>query len=317
MKKYLLIFLLVICIPVSASTDYSSLEHISVDELPEASDNTIDKIYDYNNKYFVTEKKYIEGNKRHFQVGDDLAKANICIDFAGINFDTSTVFNLIPSVLSDHDISYYHNINDYIKTEFPNFKFSDVNYYKFSSTSSSSSSSYGSFRFSFNITRYDFVFYLQSFFTSTVEIFYYNYANYYINNYDLSNSVNILDENYCFYNNIPSNSTMTVVSHIDESNLIYNLLYLDIDSGYSYSWKEINYSDWYRYSYSDDDLYLFYSFDDISKFNIFSNYDFTTFSDFEKLCITIIINLFFCIFLGLCIYIIIKVFNKFITILFR
>lgn len=312
MKKYLLIFLLVICIPVSASTDYSSLEHISVDELPEASDNTIDKVYDYNNKYFVTEKKYIEGNKRHFQVGDDLAKANICIDFAGINFDTSTVFNLIPSVLSDHDISYYQNINDYIKTEFPNFKLGFFNNYNIIS-----SSDYGRFIFKFNINNYDFSFILQSSFINTVDIFNYNYANYYINNYDLSNSVNILDENYCFYNNIPSNSAITVVSQIDESNLIYNLLYLDIDSGYSYSWKEINYSDWYRYSYSDDDLYLFYSFDDISKFNIFSNYDFTTFSDFEKLCITIIINLFFCIFLGLCIYIIIKVFNKFITILFR
>lgn len=311
MKKYLLIFLLVICIPVSASTDYSSLEHISVDELPEASDNTIDKIYDYNNKYFVTEKKYIEGNKRHFQVGDDLAKANICIDFAGINFDTSTVFNLIPSVLSDHDISYYQNINDYIKTEFPNFKLNSYNTYHFGS------SEYGSFNFRFIINNYDFSFIFQSFFNSTNDIFNYNYSNYYINNYDLSNSVNILDENYCFYNNISSNSIITVVSQIDESNLIYNLLYLDIDSGYSYSWKEINYSDWYRYSYSDDDLYLFYSFDDISKFNIFSNYDFTTFSDFEKLCITIIINLFFCIFLGLCIYIIIKVFNKFITILFR
>ena len=311
MKKYLLIFLMIICVPVSASTDYSSLEHESVSSLPEASENTLNKIYDYDNKYFVTEKKYVEGNKRHFQVGDDLAKSNICIDFAGINFDTSTVFNLIPSVLSDHDISYYQNINDYIKTEFSNFNFNTYNDYHFSS------SSYGFFTFKFYITRYDFQFHLQSSFSSIFDIFKYDYRNYRTTNYDLSNSVNILDQNYCFYNNIPSNSSMTVVSRIDESNLIYNLLYLDIDSGYSYSWKEINYSDWYRYSYSDDDLYLFYSFDDICKFNIFSNYDFTTFSDFEKLCITIIINLFFCIFLGLCIYIIIKVFNKFITILFR
>lgn len=311
MKKYLLIFLMIICVPVSASTDYSSLEHESVSSLPEASENTLNKIYDYDNKYFVTEKKYVEGNKRHFQVGDDLAKSNICIDFAGINFDTSTVFNLIPSVLSDHDISYYQNINDYIKTEFSNFNLNSYNDYHFSS------SSYGSFIFKFYITRYDFQFHLQSSFSSIFDIFKYDYSNYRTNNYVLSNSVNILDQNYCFYNNIPSNSIMTVVSRIDESNLIYNLLYLDIDSGYSYSWKEINYSDWYRYSYSDDDLYLFYSFDDICKFNIFSNYNFTTFSDFEKLCITIIINLFFCIFLGLCIYIIIKVFNKFITILFR
>lgn len=312
MKKYLLIFLIIICVPVSASTDYSILEHESVSSLPEASENTLNKIYDYDNKYFVTEKKYIEGNKRHFQVGDDLAKSNICIDFAGINFDTRTVFNLIPSVLSDHDISYYQNINDYIKTEFPNFKLNSFNKYNFST-----SSNLGYFNFKFYITNYDFYFHLDSFFSYSVDIFNYNYSNYPYNNYDLSNSINILDENYCFYNNVSSIPNITVVSQIDESNLIYNLLYLNIDSGYSYSWKEINYSDWYRYSYSDDDLYLFYSFDDICKFNIFSNYDFTTFSDFEKLCITIIINLFFCIFLGLCIYIIIKVFNKFITILFR
>ena len=145
MKKYLLIFLMIICVPVSASTDYSSLEHESVSSLPEASENTLNKIYDYDNKYFVTEKKYIEGNKRHFQVGDDLAKSNICIDFAGINFDTSTVFNLIPSVLSDHDISYYQNINDYIETEFSNFNLNSFNDYHFSS------SSYGFFTFKFYI----------------------------------------------------------------------------------------------------------------------------------------------------------------------
>lgn len=316
MKRYFLIFLLIICVPVSASTDYSSLEHISVAELPEASDDTVDKIYDYNNKYFVTEKKYIEGNKRHFQVGDDLAKANVCVDFDILDVDTAIVFNNISNIFPDYDISYYQNINDSIKNDFSNFKLDNFNSYSF--VTDPTVFNFGTFKFIFNFNRNFFQFSLD--FVLSDEVHPYKLFSYYGNKNSGSSSFtssNILDDNYCFKFNESSNSSRTVVSKIDESNLIYNLLYLDIDSGYSYSWKEINYSDWYRYTYSDDDLYLFYSFDDISKFNIFSDYDFTTFSDFEKLCITIIINLFFCIFLGLCIYIIIKVFNKFITILFR
>lgn len=313
MKKYLLIFLLVICAPVSASTDYSSLEHISVDELPEASDNTIDKIYDYNNKYFVTEKKYIEGNKRHFQVGDDLAQKYICLDFKELGFNTAEVFNQIPNVLKTKDHSFYQNINDTIKNLYPNYNLNSQNTVRFND---------GSFNLLFrsriNINKYDFNFELLAHFhISDTYVFQYNFPNYSTNNYDISSSINILNDNYCYFNNVSSNQLYTYVTSIDETDLFYNLLYLLDDSGYQYYWKEINYSDWYRFNNIDEDLYLFYSFEDISKFNIFSDFDFVSFSDFEKLSITLIINIFYCLFLGLCIYIIIKIFNKFITILFR
>ena len=312
MKKYLLILLLIICVPVSASTDYSSLEHESVSSLPEASENTLNKIYDYDNKYFVTEKKYVEGGKRHFQVGDDLAQKYICIDFKELGFNTAEVFNQIPNVLNNKDYTYYQNITDTIKNLYPNYNLKTQNTVRFNTGAFNLL-----FRSRFDISNYNFRFELVAGFNSETYVFQYDFMNYNTTNYDISSAINKLNDNYCYFNNVSSNKVITYVTVIDETDLFYNLLYVSVDSGYKYEWKEINYSDWYRFNYIDEDLYLFYSFEDISKFNIFSDFDFVSFSDFEKLSITLIINIFYCLFLGLCIYIIIKIFNKFISVLFR
>lgn len=67
----------------------------------------------------------------------------------------------------------------------------------------------------------------------------------------------------------------------------------------------------------DEDFYLFYTFNDIKEFNIFEDYDFTSFTDFQKLCIVIGINILYLLFIGCSIYILLKAMNKLISWVFR
>lgn len=85
----------------------------------------------------------------------------------------------------------------------------------------------------------------------------------------------------------------------------------------TYSWKEVRKSDVYEITVKDDDFYFFFSYNDISNFNILSSYDFTNFTDFEKIVIVLGFNIFFLMFLGFIVYIFIKLVNKGITLLFR
>ncbi len=65
------------------------------------------------------------------------------------------------------------------------------------------------------------------------------------------------------------------------------------------------------------DYYLFYDFNTIANFNIFSSYDFTSFTDYEKLMFTIVVNIFYLGFIGFCIYILAKGLYKMISWVFR
>ena len=85
----------------------------------------------------------------------------------------------------------------------------------------------------------------------------------------------------------------------------------------TYSWKEVRKSDMYEITVKDDDFYFFFSYNDISNFNILSSYDFSNFTDFEKIVIVLGFNIFFLMFLGFIVYIFIKLVNKGITLLFR
>lgn len=85
----------------------------------------------------------------------------------------------------------------------------------------------------------------------------------------------------------------------------------------TYSWKEVRKSDVYEITVKDDDFYFFFSYNDISNFNILSSYDFTNFTDFEKIVLVLGFNIFFLMFLGFIVYIFIKLVNKGITLLFR
>lgn len=95
--------------------------------------------------------------------------------------------------------------------------------------------------------------------------------------------------------------------------------YVSNSSVATYSWQEVSEDLVIPFDrhLSDDDFYLFYSFEDISNFNILSNYDFTNFSDFEKLMVVIGFNLIFIIFLFGVVYIFIKLLNKGISFIFK
>ena len=57
-------------------------------------------------------------------------------------------------------------------------------------------------------------------------------------------------------------------------------------------------------------MYLFYTLEQIKTFSIFSSIDFNTFSPFENVMVVLGVNIFYLLFLGFCIMIIYKTFNR-------
>lgn len=100
------------------------------------------------------------------------------------------------------------------------------------------------------------------------------------------------------------------------NNYLTSVLFKSLGSD-SFEWLEIKYSDWFEFNILNNDYYLFYSFTDISSFDIFSWVDFTSFTDFEKVCTVCMFNILFSISLILFIYIFLKAFNKLISWFFR
>ena len=85
----------------------------------------------------------------------------------------------------------------------------------------------------------------------------------------------------------------------------------------SYQFREIPESLVIKPEPKEVDFYLFYTFEDISKFKALSLFDLTTFTDFEKLVTVLLINILFLGFLGFCCYILLKFIYKGISMLFR
>lgn len=63
-------------------------------------------------------------------------------------------------------------------------------------------------------------------------------------------------------------------------------------------------------------MYLFYDLETIKQFSIFSQFDFSTFTDFQNLVLLLGVNLFYISFLSFVFTIIYKTFNRLINILF-
>lgn len=116
-----------------------------------------------------------------------------------------------------------------------------------------------------------------------------------------------------------SSSGENVITFIDEDyrGFLDKFFVYEFDSYTVYSWKEVSKSDVYDIIVKDDDFYFFFSYNDISNFNILSSYDFSNFTDFEKIVVVLGFNIFFLMFLGFIVYIFIKFINKGITLLFR
>ena len=134
--------------------------------------------------------------------------------------------------------------------------------------------------------------------------------------YQLKNDVltNLESIEFIYKENFCQSSTRCEITYVNKDSPSYEYIFISSDT--SYEWKEISYYDWYEYEAENTDFYLLYNFSDISSFDIFSSYDFSTFSDFEKLVIVLLVNILFLAFIGLCIYILIKGLNKMVSWLF-
>lgn len=279
MKKLLLLLSLTF-IPVLNAQTYYDYEKVEVEELPTASAETTDKVYIVGNSYYVTEKTL--GSVTPMVIGN--------------NMKGVTLYNAIPDNLMELDIwknldsckSHYYckgNIFNYDRNPSPLTFFVDFSNNKFILYFNGKDHQDSQLIIENNV--------VTKAFTSSV----YEYDLVFTTKY-YEYTVNGLPELAAFLDYI--------YEHVSTSS---------IDT--TYSWKEVRKSDVYEITVKDDDFYFFFSYNDISNFNILSSYDFTNFTDFEKIVIVLGFNIFFLMFLGFIVYIFIKLVNKGITLMFR
>lgn len=279
MKKLLLLLSLTF-IPILNAQTYYDYEKVEVEELPTASAETTDKVYIVGNSYYVTEKTL--GSVTPMVIGN--------------NMKGVTLYNAIPDNLMELDIwknldsckSHYYckgNIFNYDKNPSPLTFFVDFSNNKFILYFNGKGHQDSQLIIENNV--------VTKAFTSSV----YEYDLVFTTKY-YEYIVNGLPELAAFLDYI--------YEHVSTSS---------IDT--TYSWKEVRKFDVYEITVKDDDFYFFFSYNDISNFNILSSYDFTNFTDFEKIVIVLGFNIFFLMFLGFIVYIFIKLVNKGITLMFR
>lgn len=63
-------------------------------------------------------------------------------------------------------------------------------------------------------------------------------------------------------------------------------------------------------------MYLFYNLEQIKTFSIFSNIDFSTFTEFENIMLLLGVNIFYLLFLSFCFTIIYKLVNRILNAIF-
>lgn len=279
MKKLLLLLSLTF-IPVLNAQTYYDYEKVEVEELPTASAETTNKVYVKGKSYYVTEKTL--GSVTPMVIGN--------------NMKGVTLYNAIPDNLMELDIwknldsckSHYYckgNIFNYDSNPSPLTFLVDFSNNKFILYFNGKGHQESQLIIENNV--------VTKAFTSSV----YEYDLVFTTKY-YESTVNGLPELAAFLDYI--------YEHVSTSS---------IDT--TYSWKEVRKSDVYEITVKDDDFYFFFSYNDISNFNILSSYDFTNFTDFEKIVIVLGFNIFFLMFLGFIVYIFIKLVNKGITLLFR
>lgn len=155
-------------------------------------------------------------------------------------------------------------------------------------------------------------------------------SNWYIYNTDFiqlkePDSQNLLGSNYGLYYYYNStlkrnakeytfNFDFTIKSWVNEEYSNYFSLTPFVNT---YEWIEIDKYQVKEIRLDERDFYLFYSFDDIKEFNILSNYDLDSFTDFQKIVICLGFNILFLGIISLSIYIFIKLVYKGISMIFK
>ena len=266
-KLFILLFSLIIFIPgLKAEENYYDWEQIEVEELPEASEVTMNKVYVNNDSYYITNSTYLEGTSRPLVVGDNICSGRIY--FKGIDSD------------------YYNSLSSYSYTRIILFTphISSLPCYVSGNAGKASIRLFG----------------------SSVYIDY--------------QSVLPIEPYYLDLSSIcTENSNNILINTIDDNyrSLIDNLISFETDGVYTYSWQEVSKNQVIEILLDERDFYLFYSFEDIKNFDILSNYDLESFSDYQKIIVTLGFNSLFLGIIGLSIYIIIKFIYKGVSLLFR
>lgn len=261
---------------------YYDWEKVEVSELPESSDSTLDKVYVVNDKYYITNKVSSDNNYTAVPLNQDLNGVNIYLNI----YDHSSFCDYINTNISNSSadsITWSSGVNlgffqYYYINGLPRIAIAGPVYKKFPGPGNSEG--------------------------------YYS---------GLSSLIDCRSsENYSFEYFRPAYSFI-INAYFDDYVYRYFSLTPFVASTISYSWEEVSKDlvDPFDRHLSDDDFYLFFTFEDISNFNIFSSYDFSVFTDFEKI---VVVGLFNILYLGLffgVVYVFIKLLNKGLSFIFK
>lgn len=273
-KVVLLLMSLFVFLPVvDAKENYFDYEVIELDSLPIASEETVNKLYKVNDKYYLGE--FLSADYTPIPLNEDLKGKTIYIDYKSITYEY--IDDLITSkrLIEGRDfVTFNKNFDDKTKRVlFTFFKNSDsalhVNHY------------------SLMVPHLNAV-------TDTKKILFLEDGTY-------QNVIESFSSNYSF------SITNWVIPEMEK---YFSLTPFKV----TYSFKEIDKS---LVVPPIKDFYLFYTFEDIQEFKALELFDLSTFSDFEKLVVTLLFNILFLGFLGFCCYILLKFIYKGISLLFR
>lgn len=275
--KKLLLLLSLTFIPVLNAQTYYDYEKVEVEELPTASAETTNKVYVKGKSYYVTESTTLDGSPTYLQLGVNYKGQRIYFDYKN-PFVEFAYSNCSNCVWITFDSFYYRGNLNIHGAMFKNYLTPIID------------------------SSYDVV---------GVNLSSANTGYYLFDNRDKSYIISFVSTKDFIIKSYSSGGTFAAF----ELDKLFSTTPFYQET--TYSWKEVRKSDVYEITVKDDDFYFFFSYNDISNFNILSSYDFTNFTDFEKIVLVLGFNIFFLMFLGFIVYIFIKLVNKGITLLFR
>ena len=259
------------------ASTYYDWERVQVDTLPEANKENMNKVYIKDDKYYVVKENV--GGVNPIPLGHSSVSGDyMYVSFPSDIFDLDIYKNLF-------NYSDYVSKSIYIKNFILISNISD-NQFNFSIYCGNGMSCGN---FTINLSNFSYVYKV--------------YRDYvFPDNFDVSffsqSWIELPQEYYDF--------AMYVYNHISITALENTYEWLEVDK---YQVKEIK--------LDERDFYLFYDFDDIKEFNILSNYDLESFTDFQKVVIVLGFNILFLGIIGLSIYIFIKLVYKGISMIFK
>ena len=240
-------------IPIHLFAAEYNPDAIEVDTLPECDQSVVNNVYALSTDNHYWKCNYVPGELRNLQVGDMIQNQIL-------------YFNIPDNFYTDNYFTGYNQ--DYLIISWDSAQVSPV---------SSVSNTRTTQIYVRKVSNGNFFVYVGGENSRYKSI--YSYLNgqltQNLSEFDLSTNVNL--NNYASY----------PIAWIDSSNPLYQYVKISTVGRYEYEDQgEIP----VLYTYDDKDFYLFYSFSMIANLDIFSNYDFISFTDYQKVVVTIGFN---------------------------